>query len=192
MRPLRHGQCGLRRHVRAVLTRQEPAHSHVALEELVDPELGAKVGGAEDRDIADDAVLRDRVVIPKEMASDEFWRLFPLYVVARMHVPADALRDEAQRKRIAQELGETVVIEGPEFLFAFHSEGEKFDVPRGDLTEMGREMVRDYFHTGGVDFDESDMEQMTSRVEERWKLRNSPLAVTSSAAAGKPSIEAKD
>ena len=129
------------------------------------------------------ALPRTEVVVPTDMASDEFVRLFPLYVVARMFVPAESLKDEAQRRRIAAELGETVMIEGPEFLFSFRPEGKKFQIPlpadtmAQTLEIYGREMVREYFDKGGPELAGEDFATMVQRVVAQWNLRDTPLAV---------------
>lgn len=140
------------------------------------------------------ALARTEVVVPSDMASDEFVRLFPLYVAARMFVPAEALKDEAQRRRIAAELGETVMIEGPEFLFSFKPEGEKSQIPlpaatmAQTLENYGREMVREYFDKGGPELAGEDFATMVQRVVARWNLRDTPLAVPLIEVIDKPTI----
>jgi len=126
---------------------------------------------------------RNEVLVPSDMASDEFVRLFPLFVVARMFVPAAALVSESQRRQIAAELGETVMIEGPEFLFAFEPEGAKFEIPLtpetldSTLEQYGREMVREYFDKGGVELSGDEFTTFVQRVVARWNLRDTKLAV---------------
>ncbi len=143
--------------------------------------------------------VRDKVLVPKDMSSDEFVRLFPLFAFARMmdqpvlqgasesEVYA-ALKEDGSRRAVARELGETVMIEGPEFLFAFEPTGGKMTIPLPSqsmaltLESYGRDMIREYFDKGGVDFSEDEFERFVQKVASAWKLRDTPLAATRSEA----------
>jgi len=141
--------------------------------------------------------VRDRVPVPTDMSSDEFVRLFPLFAFARMMDQPllrgaevaelyTALKEGGSRLHVARELGETVMIEGPEFLFAFEHAGTEWEIPlrsqsmASTLESYGREMIREYFDKGGVELSSEEFEPFVRKVVSAWKLRDTPLALTRS------------
>ena len=161
-------------------------------------EAMAQISAALSAKAAPEAVkeVRDRVPVPKDMFSDEFVRLFPLFAFARMiDQPVlqgaseselyAALKEEGSRRAVARELGETVMIEGPEFLFAFEPAGGEMTIalPSASTLEgYGREMIREYFDKGGVELSSEEFEPFVQKVVSAWKLRDTPLALTRSEA----------
>lgn len=133
----------------------------------------------------------DRIVVPGAMGADQFAALFPLFVCSRMIVSAETLRDRESLMRAAREMGETVMIEGPEWLFSNSTDlpvpvSVKSALPGAGephflLEGLGRDAIRAYFDGGGMEIDtEAEFSMYVEVVRRMWDLTDTKFCITES------------
>lgn len=130
---------------------------------------------------------RKLLPIPNLVNEDVFVKLFPLWIVSVYAVPAETLTDRSAMTHATRELAGTWA---PHQAAAFGGTrdtwgGERKRIPMRDevmdgvLETLGRDLIREWFQHGGVDFDNEDMMRgYTEVVANTWDLKGTPLALS--------------